>query len=73
MNDYKKIKNKKHTQNGCCCREELGNNTSTPHPLVLKFIFFFFWPCCRACQILVPRPGIEASPLAVEAQNLNLY
>ena len=34
-------KNKTHTQNGCCCREELGNNTSTPRPLVLKFIFFF--------------------------------
>ena len=32
---------------------------------------FFFWPCHRACGILVPSPGIEPMPLAIEAQKLN--
>ena len=27
---------------------------------------FFFWPHCAACGILVPRPGIEPVPPAVE-------
>ena len=25
-------------------------------------IFFFFWPCCTACRILVPQPGVESMP-----------
>ena len=29
-------------------------------------IFFFFWPRCAACGILVPQPGIEPVPPAVE-------
>ena len=33
------------------------------------FFFSFFWPCSAACGILVPRPGIEQGPSAVEAQN----
>ena len=33
--------------------------------------FFFFWPCCMACGILVPQPGIEHRPLAVRAWNPN--
>ena len=32
-------------------------------------IFFFFWPCYMVCEISVPQPGIEASPLAVKAWN----
>ena len=32
--------------------------------------FFFFWPRRVACRILVPRPGIEPVPPAVEAQSL---
>ena len=28
----------------------------------------FFWPCCEACRILVPRPGIETMPPAVEVR-----
>ena len=32
----------------------------------LQFVFilkkFFFWPCSKACGILVPRPGIELRP-----------
>ena len=30
-----------------------------------------FWPCRVAYGILVPRPGIEPSPPAVEAQSPN--
>ena len=33
--------------------------------------FFSFWPRCSACGILVPQPGIEPVPPAVEAQSLN--
>ena len=32
---------------------------------------FVFWPCHAACRILVPWPGIEPMPPAVEAQSLN--
>lgn len=28
---------------------------------------FFFWPCLEACGILVPQPGVEAVPPALEA------
>ena len=38
----------------------------------LMFLFlFFFLPHCTACRILVPRPGIEPVPSAVEAWSLN--
>ena len=41
-------------------------------PLFLKFIFIYlFWPCCTACGILVPQPGIEPWPSAVRAQSSN--
>ena len=39
--------------------------------VLFVFIFKIFWPCCTACGILVPRPGIEAAPPAVEAWSLN--
>ena len=32
---------------------------------------FFFWPHPATCGILVPRPGIEPVPPALEAQRLN--
>ena len=35
------------------------------------FFFFFSWPCCTACGILVPPPGMEPTPLALEAWSLN--
>ena len=42
---------------------------------ISNFFFFFFgllvWPHCAACGILVPQPGIEPVPPAVEAQSLN--
>ena len=31
----------------------------------------FFWPCHTACGFLVPRPGIQPTLLALEAQSLN--
>ena len=37
----------------------------------ILFFFFFFWPRCTACRILVPRPGIEPGPPAVEAPSPN--
>lgn len=33
-------------------------------------LFFIFWPCHVTGGILVPWPGIEPEPSAVEAQNL---
>ena len=33
--------------------------------------FFFFWKYCLACEILVPRPGIEPRPLAVRLWSPN--
>ena len=33
------------------------------------FFFFFFWPHCTACGILVPQPGIEPGSLAVKARS----
>ena len=33
--------------------------------------FFFSRPCHAAYRILVPRPGMESMPPAVEAQSLN--
>ena len=32
---------------------------------------FVFWPCPTACRILVPQPGMEPMPPAVEACSLN--
>ena len=31
--------------------------------------FLNFWPCHMTCRILVPQPGIEPMPPAVEAQS----
>ena len=35
------------------------------------FLIFISWPHHSVCGILVPRPGTEPTPLAVEAQSLN--
>ena len=36
------------------------------------FAFFFsFWPCCVACGILVPQPGIEPRAPAVKVLSTN--
>ena len=62
--------------------ESLAGRT---YPLAFKFLissfklstclcsgwFVWFGPHCSACGILVPRPGIEPVPPAVEARSLN--
>ena len=36
------------------------------------FVFYFFgWPSCTACGILVPQPGMQAVPPAVGVWSLN--
>ena len=35
------------------------------------FFSFFFWPHGAACGILVPRPGMERVPPALEVWSLN--
>ena len=43
-----------------------------PNPLSNKDSHsLYFWPCCAACGILVPQPGIEPVPPDLEAQSLN--
>ena len=41
----------------------------------LCFFFFLliFWQCCAACGILVPQPGMEPMPPAVEAQSRSCW
>ena len=34
-----------------------------------QLLFYFILVCAAACGILVPRPGIEPLPPAVEAQS----
>ena len=33
--------------------------------------YFIFWPCCKACGILVPQSGVASLPPAVEASVFN--
>ena len=35
-------------------------------PHLVLFFFLNFWPRCTACRILVPQPGIEPAPPALE-------
>ena len=39
--------------------------------LLLLLFIFYFWPCHVACGILVPQPGIEPVPPAMEARSPN--
>ena len=45
----------------------------TSLPSYHLLVFFFFWPHRVAWGLLVPRPGIEPAPPAVEAQRLNRW
>ena len=40
---------------------------------IYSFFIFIFWPHRTAHRILVPRPGIEPVPPALEAQSLNQW
>ena len=39
------------------------------HLAEARIFFFFFWPHCMGCAILVPPPGIEPRPSAVKARS----
>ena len=41
------------------------------HFYLFVYFYFFFWPHRVACGILVPQPGIEPMPPAVEGQGPN--
>jgi len=66
----------------CCSRDRTVSpalagrffTTGPPgKPSFLFFNFFFFWLHHTVFGILVPQPGIEPRPLAVEAWNPNLW
>ena len=38
---------------------------------IIRIKDLFFWLCHVACGMLVPQPGIEPTPPAVEAQSPN--
>ena len=44
---------------------------------MIPFVWFFFCFCfllhCTACGILVPQPGMEPTPPALEGQSLNYW
>ena len=40
---------------------------------LFSVFFFFQWPCHMACGILVPQPGTEPSPLALEVQTFSCW
>jgi len=40
---------------------------------VKSFFFLTLWPHCEACGILVPQPGVEPVPPAVEEWSLNCW
>ena len=41
------------------------------YTILFYLCYFAFWPCHAACGILVPQPGIEPTPPAVEAWSPN--
>ena len=45
--------------------------TTEPPGKFSLFLKICFWSCCIACRILVPQPGMEPMPPAMEAQDLN--
>ena len=53
----------------------LSDAVPVHHPIsggLHRFLFLFcFWPYHTACGILVPRPGMEPAPPALEVQSLN--
>ena len=48
-----------------------GFQGTSDEPLILFPFFFFFWPYHTAGGILVPQPGIQTAPPALEVQSLN--
>ena len=50
-----------------CCKVRYINSWG----FLLFFVVVVFWPSTRHAGFLVPRPGMEPAPPAVEAQSLN--
>ena len=42
-------------------------------PSIIHPFFFYFWPCCTACRILVPQSGTEPAPSVMKAQSPNQW
>ena len=40
---------------------------------VMNLFVLIFWPCCAACEILVPLPWTKPVPPAVEAWSLSQW
>ena len=53
-------------------QEEDQGTTNAPFLFFLPWSFFPL-PCSWACKLLVPRPGIELLPPAVDAHSANLW
>ena len=56
-----------------CWVAHVYSRTANNKPPSSEFpvVFYFLWPCCVACGILVHRPGIEPGPLAVKTWTPN--
>ena len=48
-----------------------GDGFSCSKPMLCMVSFLVFWSCCMAHGILVPQPGIDPAPPAVEPRSLN--
>ena len=53
--------------------EPPGKPLSCKTGILFCFIFFSSWPCLTACGILVPRTGVEPTPLAMKAWSPNYW
>ena len=42
-------------------------------PSIIHSFFFYFWPCCTACRILVPQSGTEPALSVMKAQSPNQW
>ena len=56
-----------------CCWLGLSVSAMLHFSPILKPFLFFFFLHHAACRILVPRPGMEPTPPAVEAQSPNYW
>ena len=52
-------------------RRVIQSNLYKDVPFLFVCFGGVFWPRCVACRILVPPPGMEPVPPAVEAQSPN--
>ena len=55
----------------CPSRAQASSLPPVDTGMVLRSFFFFSWPSCVACRILVPQPGTEPVSPASEVWSLN--